>query len=184
MSRLKIGVRLESLGLPLRRALVEAARLGVSGVQVDQVVRALDQPFRHGRGDPLGGTAARVAGKAAVEVLAVRRDDERRPRPERRQVDDRRHGDGPGQLGGPKLGQQFPRGGDGRVLGAVHPGDHGDEARFQTVSLTTLVDSPVLAGAHFRRISLTPNGPILHYIDAAADGGLVFDHAAAAEIVT
>ena len=35
MSRLKIGVRLESLGLPLRRALTEAARLGVAGVQVD-----------------------------------------------------------------------------------------------------------------------------------------------------
>jgi sugar phosphate isomerase/epimerase len=35
MSRLKLGVRLESLGLPLRKALAEAARLGVSGVQVD-----------------------------------------------------------------------------------------------------------------------------------------------------
>jgi predicted metalloprotease with PDZ domain len=47
--------------------------------------------------------------------------------------------------------------------------DHGDETTFQTVSLTTLVDSPVLSGAHFRRISLTPDGPIQHYIDAAAD---------------
>ena len=35
MSTLKIGVRLESLGLPLRRALSEAQRLGVGGVQVD-----------------------------------------------------------------------------------------------------------------------------------------------------
>ena len=35
MSRLKIGVRLGPLGLPLRRALTEAARLGVAGVQVD-----------------------------------------------------------------------------------------------------------------------------------------------------
>src|SRR5215510_8458157 len=35
MNRLKIGVRLESLGLPLRRALAEASRLGVAGVQVD-----------------------------------------------------------------------------------------------------------------------------------------------------
>jgi L-ribulose-5-phosphate 3-epimerase len=35
MNRLKIGIRLESLGLPLRRALQEAARLGVTGVQVD-----------------------------------------------------------------------------------------------------------------------------------------------------
>jgi L-ribulose-5-phosphate 3-epimerase len=37
MSRLKIGARLESLGLPLRRAVTEAARLGVPGVQVDAV---------------------------------------------------------------------------------------------------------------------------------------------------
>jgi sugar phosphate isomerase/epimerase len=37
MNRLKIGVRLESLGLPLRRALSEAGRMGVSGVQVDSV---------------------------------------------------------------------------------------------------------------------------------------------------
>jgi sugar phosphate isomerase/epimerase len=35
MNRLKLGVRLESLGLPLRRALAEAARMGVSGVQAD-----------------------------------------------------------------------------------------------------------------------------------------------------
>jgi sugar phosphate isomerase/epimerase len=35
MSHIKIGVRLESFGLPLRRALQEAERLGVGGVQVD-----------------------------------------------------------------------------------------------------------------------------------------------------
>lgn len=37
MSRLKVGIRLESLDLPLRRALTEAGRLGISGVQVDAV---------------------------------------------------------------------------------------------------------------------------------------------------
>jgi sugar phosphate isomerase/epimerase len=37
MSRLKIGIRLESLGLALRRALQEVERLGVGGVQVDAV---------------------------------------------------------------------------------------------------------------------------------------------------
>jgi L-ribulose-5-phosphate 3-epimerase len=37
MNRLKIGIRLESLGLPLRRALQEAERLGVAGVQVDAI---------------------------------------------------------------------------------------------------------------------------------------------------
>jgi L-ribulose-5-phosphate 3-epimerase len=35
MNSLEIGIRLESLGLPLRRALAAAARLGVPGVQVD-----------------------------------------------------------------------------------------------------------------------------------------------------
>jgi L-ribulose-5-phosphate 3-epimerase len=35
MNRLKIGIRLESLGLPLRRALQEVQRLGVTGVQAD-----------------------------------------------------------------------------------------------------------------------------------------------------
>jgi sugar phosphate isomerase/epimerase len=35
MNRLKIGIRLESLGLPLRRAILEAQRLGVMGVQAD-----------------------------------------------------------------------------------------------------------------------------------------------------
>jgi sugar phosphate isomerase/epimerase len=37
MSTLKIGIRLESFGLPLRRALAEATRIGVGGVQVDAV---------------------------------------------------------------------------------------------------------------------------------------------------
>src|SRR5437879_3544709 len=35
LSLMKIGIRLESLGLPLRRALAEVERLGVTGVQVD-----------------------------------------------------------------------------------------------------------------------------------------------------
>jgi sugar phosphate isomerase/epimerase len=37
MNRLKIGIRLESLGLPLRKALQQASGLGVGGVQVDAV---------------------------------------------------------------------------------------------------------------------------------------------------
>ena len=48
--------------------------------------------------------------------------------------------------------------------------DSGNEVNFRPVTLTTLVDSPVLAGAHFRRIPLTPDQQIQHYIDAAADG--------------
>src|SRR3954452_17313363 len=37
MNRLKIGIRLEALRLPLRKALQQASRLGVGGVQVDAV---------------------------------------------------------------------------------------------------------------------------------------------------
>jgi predicted metalloprotease with PDZ domain len=48
--------------------------------------------------------------------------------------------------------------------------ESGGQINFQQVSLTTLVDSPVLAGAHFRRIPLTPEGPIQHYIDQVSDG--------------
>jgi L-ribulose-5-phosphate 3-epimerase len=35
LTRMKIGVRLESMGLPLRKALAEAERMEVSGIQVD-----------------------------------------------------------------------------------------------------------------------------------------------------
>ena len=48
--------------------------------------------------------------------------------------------------------------------------ESGGEINFQQVPLTTLVDSPVIAGAHFRRIPLTPDGPIQHYIDEVSDG--------------
>jgi L-ribulose-5-phosphate 3-epimerase len=50
MNRIKLGICLESLGLPLRRALQEAERLGVAGVQVDALgdlsPRALSQTGR------------------------------------------------------------------------------------------------------------------------------------------
>lgn len=45
----------------------------------------------------------------------------------------------------------------------------GDTIEFQPVSLTTLVDSPVIAGAHFRAVPITPPNTIPHEIDMAAD---------------
>src|SRR5437667_3226102 len=45
----------------------------------------------------------------------------------------------------------------------------GSSVEFKTVSLTTLVDSPVLAGRHFRRIDLSPGATPAHYLDIAAD---------------
>lgn len=40
---------------------------------------------------------------------------------------------------------------------------------FKNVSLTALVDSPVLMGFHFRRFELSPGASPVHYLDAAAD---------------
>ena len=46
---------------------------------------------------------------------------------------------------------------------------NGSSVEFKTVSLTTLVDSPVLAGRHFRRIDLSPGVAAAHYLDIVAD---------------
>jgi predicted metalloprotease with PDZ domain len=40
---------------------------------------------------------------------------------------------------------------------------------FKNASMTTLVDSPVLMGRHFRRFELSPGSSPPHYLDAAAD---------------
>ncbi len=45
----------------------------------------------------------------------------------------------------------------------------GNDIEFKTVSLTTLVDSPILAGRHFRRMELSPGATPAHYLDVAAD---------------
>lgn len=41
---------------------------------------------------------------------------------------------------------------------------------FSTVSLTTLIDSPVLSGVHFKRIDISSNSGVPHFIDLASDG--------------
>src|SRR5262252_8484503 len=46
---------------------------------------------------------------------------------------------------------------------------NGTSIEFKTVSLTTLVDSPVLAGSHFQRIELTPGATPAHFLEMAAD---------------
>jgi len=46
----------------------------------------------------------------------------------------------------------------------------GDDVEFSPVSLTTLIDSPVIAGVHFRKIELTRAGETpVHTMDLAAD---------------
>ena len=45
----------------------------------------------------------------------------------------------------------------------------GDTIQFEPVSLSMLIDSPVLTGAHVRRIDLTPTNGVPHTIDLAGD---------------
>lgn len=60
---------------------------------------------------------------------------------------------------------------DGWHYGTALPveGEGKGQINFKTVSLTELVDSPVIAGKYFREIPLTPQGPIQHFIDMASD---------------
>jgi predicted metalloprotease with PDZ domain len=47
--------------------------------------------------------------------------------------------------------------------------ESGNEIVFKPSSLTTLIDSPVQAGAHFKTIDLNPGGPVPHFLHIAAD---------------
>ncbi len=56
----------------------------------------------------------------------------------------------------------------GTALTVAHAG--GDDVEFAPVSLTTLVDSPLIAGAHYRRIDLTKPGETpAHVMDLVAE---------------
>jgi len=47
--------------------------------------------------------------------------------------------------------------------------ESGDTIEFQPSSLTTLIDSPVSTGAHYRTVELGGNGSAVHYLHLAAD---------------
>ncbi len=47
--------------------------------------------------------------------------------------------------------------------------------RFKNVSLSMLIDSPVLAGAHVRRVDITPPSGVPHFIDLVSDGEAALD---------
>ncbi len=55
----------------------------------------------------------------------------------------------------------------GTALTPAH--SSGDDVEFAPVSLTTLVDSPLIAGLHYRRIELTAAPDIAHEMDLVAD---------------
>ena len=48
-------------------------------------------------------------------------------------------------------------------------GESGNPVAFAPVSLVTLIDSPVLAGAHFRTVDLTPGQTPGHWLHIAGD---------------
>ena len=58
---MKIGIRLESLGLPLRSALSQAAQMGVKGVQIDSVGELAPERLTD------GGSSSQPNGKAGAE---------------------------------------------------------------------------------------------------------------------
>jgi predicted metalloprotease with PDZ domain len=47
--------------------------------------------------------------------------------------------------------------------------ESGSEIVFKPSSLTTLIDSPVQAGANYKTVDLSPGGPVAHYLHIAAD---------------
>ncbi len=47
--------------------------------------------------------------------------------------------------------------------------ESGERIEFAPASLATLVDSPVIAGANFRTVELSPGAPLPHYLHMAAD---------------
>jgi predicted metalloprotease with PDZ domain len=55
----------------------------------------------------------------------------------------------------------------GTALPIAH--ESGNEIEFQPSSLTTLIDSPVSAGTHYRTIELGRDGSIVHYMHLAGD---------------
>ena len=71
----------------------------------------------------------------------------------------------------------------GWKFGTALPGAQraGDDITFDPVPLNTLVDSPVLTGAHFRVIPLTPGEKISHEMDIAADSEAALAMPAATE---
>ncbi len=55
------------------------------------------------------------------------------------------------------------------ATGLTTTATNGNDIRFEPVSLTRLVDSPVLIGSIFKKIDLPASGPYRHTIDIAAD---------------
>ncbi|GAC1394858.1 MAG: tetratricopeptide repeat protein [Thermoanaerobaculia bacterium] len=55
------------------------------------------------------------------------------------------------------------------ATGLTTTSTNGDDVHFEAVTLTRLIDSPVLIGAHLRKVDLPGTSPYRHTIDIAAD---------------
>ncbi len=114
-----------------RPGLVQRERLQrldhVPAVRVDVGVGSGDQLGERRVGEPVGQRPGRVAGEAAVQVLAVLGHDERAAPPEGRDVEHRHGADAAPDLPLLQAGRPFPDRGHGHVLAAVHAGDHGQQ---------------------------------------------------------
>lgn len=63
-----------------------------------------------------------------------------------------------------------PAGGPARGADdSAEGGSEGAWIAFEPVSLTTLIDAPMVAGRHYRRVALTPQQPPAHFLDMIAD---------------
>jgi predicted metalloprotease with PDZ domain len=69
----------------------------------------------------------------------------------------------------------LPKGWEFGTALTVAPNEKGIGPFFKPVSLETLVDSPVIAGTHYRSIDLTPKGGPLHELDIVADSAAALE---------
>jgi len=101
--------------------------------------------------------------------------DDIRIAPEIRLPEGWRYGTALRSQSGPAKGGDAPGPAAGAGIAAGADGGAATTVRFKPVSLTTLVDSPLLAGAHFRTVALSPAGdprPAFLHIAADSDAAL------------
>ena len=162
MNRLKIGVRLESLGLPLRRACSRPSRLGVAGVRVDAAGDLSPNA-------PVGDRPARVPPSSALPQPGIDRAGlSAAPRPRRR--------------GGPAAAHRArPQGDDAQLRPRPARGDRGgrrvpgegEEARGRLLdeSLTALAAHGDRVGAVLALETGLESGAALNAYLARFDSG-------------
>ena len=133
------------------RRLVDRERLErldqITAVEIEQHVGRRDQLVEDRASECIGEAARRRAGKAAIQVLAVLRDDERGAALIRLHADNRDGQDRTGQLARVELAHHAYDRRDRRVLAAV---DAADQRQAGTVRGTAGLEGRVLGGVEQR----------------------------------